>query len=50
MLHLSDGLEDMGEIRWDLCLCLLLAWIIVYICICKGIKSSGKVCINAVLI
>lgn len=29
--------------NWDLALCLLLAWIICYLCVCKGVKSSGKV-------
>jgi hypothetical protein len=24
-------------------LCLLLAWIIVFLCLCKGVQSSGKV-------
>lgn len=33
----------MGEIKWDLALTLLFAWVVVYCCICKGIKSSGKV-------
>lgn len=32
-----------GQIRWSLCLCLLLAWAIVFLCILKGVKSSGKV-------
>lgn len=43
VLDQSDGIEDMGNIKWDLALCLVLAWIVVYVCICKGIKSSGKV-------
>ncbi|KAK3865268.1 hypothetical protein Pcinc_029109 [Petrolisthes cinctipes] len=34
---------QIGEIQWDLTLCLLLSWIIVFFCIMKGIKSSGKV-------
>ncbi|KAL3880188.1 hypothetical protein ACJMK2_032451 [Sinanodonta woodiana] len=43
VLSISDGIDEMGTVKWDLCLCLLLAWIIVYLCICKGIRSSGKV-------
>ncbi|ESO93868.1 hypothetical protein LOTGIDRAFT_209410 [Lottia gigantea] len=42
-LAISDGIDDVGVIKWDLALCLLFAWIVVYACICKGIKSSGKV-------
>ena len=33
----------MGPIQWHLCLCLLAAWIIIFLCLIKGIKSSGKV-------
>ncbi|KAH9495200.1 Sodium- and chloride-dependent taurine transporter [Bulinus truncatus] len=43
VLGLSSGVDHPGMIKWDLALCLLLAWLIVYFCICKGIKSSGKV-------
>ena len=28
---------------WELSLVLLLAWMLTYICVIKGIKSSGKV-------
>ena len=34
---------QIGEIKWDLSLCLLLSWIIVFLCLFRGIKSSGKV-------
>ncbi|KAM8972909.1 sodium-dependent proline transporter [Pelodytes ibericus] len=45
VLHIqgSNGIGDPGQIQWKLCMCLLLAWIIVYLCILKGVKSSGKV-------
>ncbi|XP_052011247.1 sodium-dependent proline transporter [Apodemus sylvaticus] len=45
VLHIqgSQGIGRPGEIRWNLCLCLLLAWVIVFLCILKGVKSSGKV-------
>ncbi|XP_054767997.2 sodium- and chloride-dependent betaine transporter-like [Lytechinus pictus] len=42
-IHLSEGIHDIGHLNWHLLLCLILAWIIVYFCICKGVKSSGKV-------
>ncbi|POI22753.1 hypothetical protein CIB84_013499, partial [Bambusicola thoracicus] len=44
VLHIqgSSGIGDPGRIRWNLCLCLLLSWTIVYLCILKGVKSSGK--------
>ncbi|CDQ80978.1 unnamed protein product [Oncorhynchus mykiss] len=43
VLNISRGIEYPGEIRWPLALCLLLAWVIVYASLAKGIKSSGKV-------
>lgn len=36
-------LGNIGEIKWDITLCLLLSWIVVFACLAKGIKSSGKV-------
>ena len=48
VLQISAGVEEVGSIKWDLALCLLLAWIVVYFCIWKGIKSSGKVIAVAV--
>ncbi|XP_064620262.1 sodium-dependent proline transporter-like isoform X2 [Lineus longissimus] len=43
VLQLSDGIDHVGVIRWQLALCLLLSWIIVFACLAKGVKSSGKV-------
>ncbi|XP_023719185.1 sodium- and chloride-dependent glycine transporter 1 [Cryptotermes secundus] len=43
VLGLSAGIEETGEIRLSMALCLLLAWIIVFLCLSKGVQSSGKV-------
>ncbi|KAM9813891.1 solute carrier family 6 member 22, tandem duplicate 2 [Neosynchiropus ocellatus] len=43
ILGLSSGIDHLGTVRWDLCLCLLLVWIMCYFCIWKGVKSTGKV-------
>ncbi|XP_064417734.1 sodium- and chloride-dependent GABA transporter 2 isoform X2 [Latimeria chalumnae] len=43
VLKISSGIENVGSLRWELALCLLLAWIICYFCIWKGVKSTGKV-------
>uniref|UniRef100_A0A8C8GPQ2 Uncharacterized protein n=1 Tax=Oncorhynchus tshawytscha TaxID=74940 RepID=A0A8C8GPQ2_ONCTS len=43
ILGLSGGIEEIGSVRWDLALCLLLSWIICYFCVWKGVKSTGKV-------
>ncbi|OWF47645.1 sodium- and chloride-dependent GABA transporter 1-like [Mizuhopecten yessoensis] len=43
VLQMSDGIDDMGDLRWDLLICLFVAWVIVFLCLFKGVKSSGKV-------
>ena len=35
--------DNVGELRWQMALCLLGAWIIVCLCLIKGVQSSGKV-------
>ncbi|XP_072529352.1 sodium- and chloride-dependent GABA transporter 2-like [Salminus brasiliensis] len=43
VLRLSPGIDHMGSLHWDLALCLLIAWVVCYFCIWKGVKSTGKV-------
>ncbi|KAF8570663.1 hypothetical protein P879_06694 [Paragonimus westermani] len=43
VLGLSAGIEQVGNIQWELALCLLLVWTVIFLCICRGIKTSGKV-------
>ncbi|KAK3921037.1 Sodium- and chloride-dependent GABA transporter 2 [Frankliniella fusca] len=43
VLGLSSGIDDPGGLQWELALSLLVVWVLVYFCVWKGIKSSGKV-------
>ena len=44
MLEITDGgIGDFGDMRWELVGVTILAWVVVYFCLFKGIKSSGKV-------
>ena len=40
---MSSGIEDFGSINWELLGFLVLAWIVVYFCIWKSVKTTGKV-------
>uniref|UniRef100_A0A3B3UCE7 Transporter n=1 Tax=Poecilia latipinna TaxID=48699 RepID=A0A3B3UCE7_9TELE len=42
-LRISSGIDQMGSLNWDMALCLLVAWVMCYFCIWKGVKSTGKV-------
>ncbi|XP_035494812.1 sodium- and chloride-dependent GABA transporter 1 isoform X1 [Scophthalmus maximus] len=43
LLEKTNGIEEAGGIRWELFGYLIIAWVIVYLCIFKGVKSTGKV-------
>uniref|UniRef100_A0A5K1V0Y8 Transporter n=2 Tax=Sus scrofa TaxID=9823 RepID=A0A5K1V0Y8_PIG len=43
VLSLSSGISELGTLKWDLALCLLLVWLVCFFCIWKGVKSTGKV-------
>lgn len=43
-LNISPGINtNGGGLQWWMVLCLIGAWLVVYICIIRGIESFGKV-------
>nr|CAB3266321.1 sodium- and chloride-dependent taurine transporter [Phallusia mammillata] len=43
VLGKSAGIHEIGNVQWELLLCLLLTWIVLYFCIWKGIGWTSKV-------
>ncbi|XP_030384133.1 sodium- and chloride-dependent glycine transporter 1 [Scaptodrosophila lebanonensis] len=43
VLRISESIEHIGNIVWEQLVSLLIAWIIIYLCVVRGIKSVGKV-------
>ncbi|XP_069795583.1 sodium- and chloride-dependent creatine transporter 1-like isoform X6 [Narcine bancroftii] len=43
VLRITGGIDQLGAINWQMLLCVITTWIIVYFCIWKGVKSTGKV-------
>lgn len=42
-IHKSDGIHDLGIIKWEMAACLLIVYLICYFSLWKGISTSGKV-------
>ncbi|VDP66640.1 unnamed protein product [Echinostoma caproni] len=43
VLEISENINVIGGINWKLLVSLTAAWILTFVCMCKGIRSSGKV-------
>ncbi|KAL3856091.1 hypothetical protein ACJMK2_015287 [Sinanodonta woodiana] len=43
VLRQSTRLSEAGNINWELALCLLLTWLVVFLVLTKGIESLGKI-------
>lgn len=42
-LDITMSIDESGGILWHLCLVLLLSWIVVFLCMMRGVESAGKV-------
>uniref|UniRef100_A0A8C2DMH3 Transporter n=1 Tax=Cyprinus carpio TaxID=7962 RepID=A0A8C2DMH3_CYPCA len=43
VLNISDGIGNFGEVRLPILGCLAVSWVVVFLCLIRGVKSSGKV-------
>ena len=43
MLNVSESISETTTWNWKITLCYIAVWIIIYVCVIKGIKTSGKV-------
>ncbi|XP_052869336.1 sodium- and chloride-dependent glycine transporter 2-like [Anopheles cruzii] len=43
ILQISQGIDDPGGIVWPLFVCNVIAWVVIFCCIAKGVESVGKV-------
>jgi hypothetical protein len=43
VLRITDGIDDLGGMQWELLGCLVLGWGLVYLIIWRGLHASGKV-------
>ena len=42
-LDIAPNVDAGGEVNWWVVVSLIVAWVIVFLCMIKGIASSGKV-------
>lgn len=43
MLNISDDIGNFGEVHLPILGCLAISWVVVFLCLFRGVKSSGKV-------
>ena len=46
VLGITSGISDLGGMQWELLGTLVMAWLVVYLIIMKGLHASGKVNIH----
>lgn len=42
-LNITTDIDHSGLVQWQLVLCLAACWAVVYLCVIRGIESTGKV-------
>ncbi|XP_075526547.1 sodium- and chloride-dependent glycine transporter 2-like [Dermacentor variabilis] len=42
-LKLTSGIDDLGGIRWELLVCYIFAWFVIFVCTANGVATVGKI-------
>jgi len=42
ILQTTSGVEEMGDVQWELAICLFIAWVLLYVTVRKSVRWSGK--------
>lgn len=42
-LNITASIDDSGAVQWRLLLCQAASWAVVYLCVSRGIETTGKV-------
>ncbi|CAL1535451.1 unnamed protein product [Lymnaea stagnalis] len=43
ILGITESIEDIGNLKWQIVMCLLLTWTLTFLALSRGVKSVGKV-------
>lgn len=43
VLMMTDGIENLGGMQWELLASLFIGWLIIYIILGRGLSQNGKV-------
>ena len=43
ILQMTSSVEDMGDVQWELAICLFIAWVMLYATVRKSVRWSGTV-------
>lgn len=50
VLQITPGIEDLGDLQWELALYLVFSWVVIYFIIWRGLHQSGKVSVSELLL
>ncbi|TNM98115.1 hypothetical protein fugu_014361 [Takifugu bimaculatus] len=50
VLNISDDIGNFGEVHLPILGCLAISWVVVFLCLFRGVKSSGKFCLLETLV